>query len=250
MVGYSRWSSRRWWPPPGPPRSPPRPPRRHIAPHQSGTAAKRMLRRHLHDADAQPVRVGDPHLQQSPRLPPRLPQNPNAAFAELLSRRGQVAHLQPQRHARGWRLGGPSRQLQEPAAQEEDHAPLRPRAELAVDRQPQRVAVEHPAALRVGWVQQHAATQHVHGPMIAQPTPPGGAMLLQAAARREPVTLCREAFSSQAMAVLHDLDTRLTTSLPRQPTPNVELTDVCAGHRLGGAPRRNRTGDPILTMEP
>jgi hypothetical protein len=33
-------------------------------------------------------------------------------------------------------------------------------------------------------------------------------------------------------------------------TPDVELTSVCAGHRLGGAPRRNRTGDPILTMEP
>ena len=32
--------------------------------------------------------------------------------------------------------------------------------------------------------------------------------------------------------------------------PNVKMTSVCAGHRLGGAPRRNRTGDPILTMEP
>jgi hypothetical protein len=37
---------------------------------------------------------------------------------------------------------------------------------------------------------------------------------------------------------------------PVQPTPNVKMTTVCAGHRLGGAPRRNRTGDPILTMEP
>src|ERR687898_1000856 len=170
MVGYSRWSSRRWWPPPGPPRSPPRPPRRHIAPHQSGTAAKGMLRRHPHDADAQPVRVGDPHPKQPPRLPPRLPQNPNAAFAELLSRRGQVAHLQPQRHARGWRLGGPSRQLQEPAAQEEDRAPLRPVPELAVDREPQCVAVEGPAALRVGRPQQHTAVQYLHGVMITQQT--------------------------------------------------------------------------------
>jgi hypothetical protein len=68
--------------------------------------------------------------------------------------------------------------------------------------------------------------------------------------RREPETLCREAFSSQAMAVLHDSDTRLTTSLPRRTGPNAKITSVCAGHRLGGAPRRNRTGDPILTMEP
>src|SRR4029453_2365764 len=27
-------------------------------------------------------------------------------------------------------------------------------------------------------------------------------------------------------------------------------TDGCAGHRVGGTPRRNLTGDPILTMEP
>jgi len=66
--------------------------------------------------------------------------------------------------------GGAARQLQEPAAQEEDRAPLRPAAELAVDGQPQRVAVEDPAALRVGWVQQRAAAQHVHGAMITQQT--------------------------------------------------------------------------------
>ena len=56
--------------------------------------------------------------------------------------------------------------------QEEDRAPIRPAAELPVDRQPQRVAVEHPAALQVGWVQQHAAAQHVHGAMITQQTEP------------------------------------------------------------------------------
>src|ERR671915_5103 len=39
------------------------------------------------------------------------------------------------------------------------------------------------------------------------------------------------------------------TSLPRQPAPNVPMTSVFAGHRFGGAPRRNRTGDPILTID-
>jgi hypothetical protein len=60
---------------------------------------------------------------------------------------------------------------------------------------------------------------------------------------------------------------QLPTSTARQPTirahpgmgcvlrptytpPNAKMTSVCAGHWLGGAPRRNRTGDPILTMEP
>jgi hypothetical protein len=32
--------------------------------------------------------------------------------------------------------------------------------------------------------------------------------------------------------------------------PDRKLTSVSAGHSLCGAPRRNRTGDPILTMEP
>jgi hypothetical protein len=30
---------------------------------------------------------------------------------------------------------------------------------------------------------------------------------------------------------------------------NATTASVCAGHRLGGAPCRNRTGDPILTMD-
>src|SRR5215211_1038285 len=54
--------------------------------------------------------------------------------------------------------------------------------------------------------------------------------------RREPERLCREAFSSQAMAVLHDSDTRLTTSLPRQTGPNPKITSVSAGQDLCGAP--------------
>src|SRR4029453_14398717 len=31
---------------------------------------------------------------------------------------------------------------------------------------------------------------------------------------------------------------------------NAKMISVSGGHRGGGAPRRNRTGDPILTMEP
>jgi hypothetical protein len=38
--------------------------------------------------------------------------------------------------------------------------------------------------------------------------------------------------------------------LPAEPARNAKMTCVCAGPQLGGAPRRNRTGDPILTMEP
>jgi hypothetical protein len=49
--------------------------------------------------------------------------------------------------------------------------------------------------------------------MIAQQTPPGALCLLQAAGRKEPENVCRGALSSQALAILHDSDTRLTTSL-------------------------------------
>ena len=37
--------------------------------------------------------------------------------------------------------------------------------------------------------------------------------------------------------------------IARRTGPNAKITSVCAGHRVGGAPRRNRTGDPILTMD-
>jgi hypothetical protein len=144
------------------------------------------------------------HISSSPTAPASAPAGsaPHARPARVA--RGQLAHLQPHRH--------PGRR---PCP-----APARCRTR---GRSPaQRVAVEHPAALRVGWVQQHPAAQHVHGAMIAQQTHPGAQCLLQAAGPSEPETLCREAFSSQAMAVLHDSDTRLTTSLPRRTDPERE----------------------------
>jgi hypothetical protein len=40
-----------------------------------------------------------------------------------------------------------------------------------------------------------------------------------------------------------------TTSIARSTGPRCRTASVCAGQSLCGAPRRNRTGDPILTME-
>jgi hypothetical protein len=51
------------------------------------------------------------------------------------------------------------------------------------------------------------------------------------------------------MADLHDPDTRLTTSLPPKPAPSAKMTSANAGHPVGGAPRRNPTADPILTID-
>jgi hypothetical protein len=47
-----------------------------------------------------------------------------------------------------------------------------------------------------------------------------------------------------------EIDVLPTVVRRKDRSPNAKMTSVCAGHRLGGAPRRNRTGDPILTMEP
>src|SRR5829696_8576640 len=178
----------------------------------SAAAAQRMLLRHLHDAAAHPIRVRDPHLQQPPRLPPGLPQDLHATLAELPPHPGQLAHLQPQRHARGWRRGSAARQLQKPATQEEDRAPLGSAAEFAVDGQPQRVAIEDPAALRVGWVQQHAAAQHVHGAMIAQQTPSGAQMPAPGRWSKRTRTVMQVSALIRSSGVLQDSDTNLTSS--------------------------------------
>jgi hypothetical protein len=47
-----------------------------------------------------------------------------------------------------------------------------------------------------------------------------------------------------------DTATSLTWMRPVPPVPKRELISVCAGQRWCGAPRRNRTADPILTMNP
>jgi hypothetical protein len=36
---------------------------------------------------------------------------------------------------------------------------------------------------------------------------------------------------------------------PAEPAPNATMASICGGQSPCGAPRRNRTGDPILTMD-
>src|SRR5215218_1222121 len=69
-------------------------------------------------------------------------------------------------------------------------------------------------------------------------------------ARREPERLTREVLSIRHAPPVQPTRTERHWRCPVEPTRNGKMTSVCAGHRLGGAPRRNRTGDPILTMEP
>ena len=64
-----------------------------------------------------------------------------------------------------------------------------------------------------------------------------------------PEWLTREVLSIQ-QGLSNATPNAKTISIARSTGPSAELTSVSAGHRVGGAPRRNRTGDPILTMEP
>src|SRR5215211_2364344 len=51
------------------------------------------------------------------------------------------------------------------------------------------------------------------------------------------------------LAAIHGSDTSLTAPLSPEPAWNVNDASVYAGQCGGGAPRRNRTGDPILTID-
>jgi hypothetical protein len=63
-------------------------------------------------------------------------------------------------------------------------------------------------------------------------------------------TVTREALSVRHAPVQHHPNVTPTSFACSTGTPDAELTSISAGQRLCGAPRRNRTGDPILTMEP
>src|SRR5699024_2354070 len=98
-----------------------------------------------------------------PRLLPRLAGDPHSGRLQPGVLGGQFAYLHPQRYrqssARLPRLPG---DLQQPVPAEEHHPRVLRVAELAVHRQPERVAVEGAAE---GWIlrsQDDPAAEHVH----------------------------------------------------------------------------------------
>jgi hypothetical protein len=58
-------------------------------------------------------------------------------------------------------------------------------------------------------------------------------------------THCRRSASNRTQDLIPTWGCALR---PADASPNATMTSVCAGQRGGGAPRRNRTADPILTM--
>src|SRR5215216_4241657 len=98
-------------------------------------------------------------------------------------------------------------------------------------------------------MQQHAANQHVHGAMITQQTHRG----LNACSRRWSKRT-RNVMQKSVLIPGYGRSSRFGHEADHLITPpidsNAKTASVSAGQGLCGAPRRNRTGDPILTMEP
>jgi hypothetical protein len=69
-------------------------------------------------------------------------------------------------------------------------------------------------------------------------------------ARQEPERLIREVLSIRRAPAQRHSECQDDQHRPFNRPPDAELTSVSAGQPGCGAPRRNRTGDPILTMEP
>jgi hypothetical protein len=112
-------------------------------------ATQRMIVGDLYEDDADTVGVRDPHLDQTPRLLAWRAQHGDAGGAQPLVLHLDGPHLQPD-HDRGvGRLRGLPGQLKEPVPEEEDEAWVARRAELAVDRETEHVAIEPAAALAV-----------------------------------------------------------------------------------------------------
>ncbi|EGJ75936.1 hypothetical protein STTU_3147 [Streptomyces sp. Tu6071] len=121
-----------------------------------------MPLRHLDDRDPDPVRIADPHLDESPRLLAGLARDLHPGAAQLLVRRRRVGDLEPdaERGRRGF--GGTARDLQEAVAQEVDDAALLARAELPVHGEAELAAVEIAGAVGVRGAQQNPAAQYLH----------------------------------------------------------------------------------------
>jgi hypothetical protein len=64
----------------------------------------------------------------------------------------------------------------------------------------------------------------------------------------EPERLTREVLSSRHAPIHTISECQGDQHRPFNRPPDADLTSLCAGQSLCGAPRGNRTGDPILTM--
>jgi hypothetical protein len=128
--------------------------------------AEWMVLRDLDEDDAYSVRVRDPHLLQAPRLSSWLPQDHHTRLCQAPVLGTNVPDLDPQPDGISWWVRRPTTHLEQTVSQEEHETGHVFPAELAVDRQPQRVPVEPVTSAEVEGTQQDPASEDLHTAMI------------------------------------------------------------------------------------
>jgi rhodanese-related sulfurtransferase len=194
--------------------------------------AQRVVLRHLDEHDPDAVRIGDPALDQPPRLPPRLAEDRCTRSRQAVDLRNDVADLEPQRHP-AHRAVGAAGHLEQSVPGEEDQSRLLRRAELPVHGQAEDVPVEGLAPHRVGGTEEHSAAQHLHAAIVAQSCDAEGMTVddLLAASRRGVQRLGPEETVAAAQRGALVVDTRTEAQrrrqgeLPRHLLPGVLVID-------------------------
>jgi hypothetical protein len=82
--------------------------------------AQRMVLWNLNQDDPYTIRICDPHLDQPPRLSPRLADYRDPGMKQPPMLALHVTNLDPNRHSVSGRIGRPAADFKKPVAQEEN----------------------------------------------------------------------------------------------------------------------------------
>jgi hypothetical protein len=128
---------------------------------------ERVIGRNLDQDDPDAVGVLDPHLDQTPGLRSRLPDNRDSSRSQPDMLGVDIPDLDPDQHQAPGRAGRVPGDLEQPLAEEEHQPGIIRRTELPADGQAEQVTVEAVAAVQVAGAQQDPAAQDVH-PLLFQ----------------------------------------------------------------------------------
>ena len=123
-----------------------------------------MLGWDLDENDAYPVRISDPHLQQTPRFPLRRAENLNTGGLEALVFGREISDLNPDGEIVSGSPIPNTGDFQVTPAKKENQPRIVAVTELAVHGKTERVPVEPSAAISISWSQHDPATKDVHAP--------------------------------------------------------------------------------------
>ena len=126
-----------------------------------------MIGRNLDQDDPDAVGVLELHLDQTPGLRSRLPDNRDSSRSQPDMLGVNIPDLDPDQHRAPGRAGRVPGDLEQPLAEEEHQSGIIRRAELPAGGQAQQVTVEAAAAIQAAGAQQDPAAQNVHATIPA-----------------------------------------------------------------------------------